>query len=160
MRKPIDGCSVYEVSDCGQVRNAYTDHVLVPQANKCGVPYLCVSMRADNGRRVRRSIHRLVAAAFCLRRPGCEIVRHLNSDHIDNRAENLAWGTASENVRDSQRNKGVPRGWRYKRMSPLEARAIVALGSLGASVHLISTAFGRDQKSVRMQIKRQKSIAA
>jgi len=46
-------------------------------------------------------LHTLVCAAFRGPRPAKAVVRHLNGDPTDDRAENLDWGTQSENIRDS-----------------------------------------------------------
>lgn len=62
--------------------------------------YLCVRIIVD-GRRIRRKVHQLVAEAFHGARPTLEHeVRHLNGDPLDNRADNLAWGTRSDNAKD------------------------------------------------------------
>jgi len=46
-------------------------------------------------------VHRMVTEAFHGPRPTPQHqVRHLNGDRTDNRAENLAWGTAQENIDD------------------------------------------------------------
>ena len=48
--------------------------------------------------------HRLVALAFLGEPPpGKYLVRHLNGNKLDNRVENLAWGTDAENMADSVR---------------------------------------------------------
>ena len=44
----------------------------------------------------QRKVHRLVAAAFCMRWPGCNEVTHKNGNVSDNRASNLAWMTRTE----------------------------------------------------------------
>lgn len=47
-------------------------------------------------------VHRLVCETFHGPAPTPDHeVRHLNGDRHDNRAENLCWGTASENARDT-----------------------------------------------------------
>lgn len=52
----------------------------------------------------RCSLHRLLLSVFVrLPRPS-EVGRHLNDDRLDNRLENLAWGTRSDNARDAKRN--------------------------------------------------------
>lgn len=53
------------------------------------------------GRQKRFYVHRLVAEAFHGAIPQGFVVRHLNGDPTDNRAENLAIGTQSENSFDS-----------------------------------------------------------
>jgi hypothetical protein len=47
-------------------------------------------------------VHRLIAAAFHGPQPVSFLeIRHLNGDPTDNRPENLAWGTRSENQQDA-----------------------------------------------------------
>ena len=49
-------------------------------------------------------VHRLVAMAFHGPPPfEGAVVRHLNGNKLDNRVENLAWGTQAENVQDMLR---------------------------------------------------------
>jgi len=50
-------------------------------------------------------VHTLVCEAFHGPRPAPDWdVRHLNGDKLDNRPENLAWGTHAENLRDKKRH--------------------------------------------------------
>lgn len=51
----------------------------------------------------RPYVHQLVAEVFIGPCPDGQEVRHLNGDPADNRVENLAYGTRSENLRDSVR---------------------------------------------------------
>lgn len=62
--------------------------------------YLRVRLRRD-GRRYWRRVNVLVCEAFTGPRPfeGAQC-RHLDGDRRNNRAENLAWGTAMENTLD------------------------------------------------------------
>ena len=49
-------------------------------------------------------VQKLVLDAFVGPRPAGAVARHLNDIGIDNRLVNLAWGTASENMRDCATN--------------------------------------------------------
>ena len=56
-------------------------------------------------------VHRLVALAFLgAPQDGQTLVRHLNGDGVDNRADNLAWGGPKENSEDARRHGTLPQG--------------------------------------------------
>lgn len=60
-----------------------------------------------NGVETSRAVHVLVCEAFHGPQPADKpLVRHLNDQSLDNRAENLAWGTSAENIADAFRNGG------------------------------------------------------
>lgn len=48
--------------------------------------------------------HQMVIAAFIGPRPEGLVVRHLNGDQVDNRLENLAYGTAVDNMQDMRKH--------------------------------------------------------
>lgn len=58
------------------------------------------------------AVHRLVAESFHGPRPDGAVVRHLNGDSVDNRAENLQYGTVSENARDCVQHGTHPKASR------------------------------------------------
>jgi len=62
-------------------------------------------------RKVRHSVHRLVALAWCEGYFEGAVVDHLNGVRSDNRAENLEWVTYSENSR---------RGFQMGRVNPFQ----------------------------------------
>lgn len=99
----------YQVSDQGRVRTVdrailgrdgreglHRGRVLKPQRLKNGYleVYLC-----DGKSRKHRTVHSLVAQMFLGSRPERMDVMHINGDRSDNRVENLAYGTRSENLR-------------------------------------------------------------
>jgi hypothetical protein len=63
--------------------------------------YLKVDLNDLSGNRSSQQVHRLVARAFLGEPLEGQMVRHLNGLGTDNRLENLAWGTASENTYDA-----------------------------------------------------------
>jgi hypothetical protein len=70
--------------------------------------YLKVTLHRGSGKRKFSRpvpVHRLIAVAF-VGEPECDDlqVRHLNGNATDNRASNLAWGTAKENYDDAVRH--------------------------------------------------------
>lgn len=104
----------YQASDQGRVRSidrvlvqptrwggtaarALRGQVLAPWTDPDG--YLHVPLRGQ-----RRAVHTLVAAAFLGPRPEDMQVRHLDGDPSNNRPENLAYGTGSDNCLDMVRH--------------------------------------------------------
>lgn len=104
--KPVVGYEgLYEVSDHGGVRS-------MPRKGTAGglvsvVPnekgYLTVGL-FGHGKRVHRSVHRLMAEAFLGPCPDGMQVRHLDGNNTHNVLPNLKWGTASENAYDRVRH--------------------------------------------------------
>lgn len=103
----------YEVSDSGnvrrkaRVRGGYrsdrpartVDPVELKPAVTRGYNRVC--LYTPHGDKVSMFIHVLVCEAFHGERPNSSHqVRHLDGDNFNNRAENLCWGTASENQQD------------------------------------------------------------
>lgn len=112
--KPVLGYEdLYEVSDLGRVRSLDRSFVNARGENRTysgkvlqssvGNRYHQVTLSMSGTRRSHH-VHRLVLEAF--RGPCTEdqVARHLNDDPSDNRLENLAWGSHSENGFDAVRN--------------------------------------------------------
>ena len=72
---------------------------------ECGAGYRAISYPIGNGRYGRLYIHRAVCELFNGAAPdGMPVVRHLDCNMNNNRASNLAWGTAQDNAEDANRN--------------------------------------------------------
>lgn len=91
----------WEVSDRGEVRTVEGHKPLVGYLTWHG--YRKLALRKD-GIRHRFYLHDLVLSAFDRERSPGEICRHLDDVKLNNRLENLRWGTPSENQRDAVRN--------------------------------------------------------
>lgn len=88
--------TVKQLSRCGnQAIHHYKGRTLKLSHDKDG--YLAVTFKV-NGKQAPMKVHRLVASAFCYKPDGCDVVDHINSNRGDNRAENLRWCTAKQNV--------------------------------------------------------------
>lgn len=126
---------LYQVSSLGQVRSLsrlirsrgtgvrqIPGRVLKPGDNR---GYLGVVLD-DASRRVRKSIHRLVAIAF-LGNPPSERsqVNHKNGVKSDNTVGNLEWVSPSENEAHAVRNGLKARGERH-------ARAVLTIATVAA----------------------------
>jgi len=105
--KPIQDFPNYEVSDEGQIRyRGGWQHragsaswrrppaIVAQHPDKDG--YLKVTFLKD-GRRQKRSAHRIVALAFIPNRYRKPEVNHLDGDKTNNTARNLEWSTCKEN---------------------------------------------------------------
>lgn len=127
-----EGC--YQVSNLGQVKSLprvttrgersgklisqrIGGRVLKPSVNTRG--YLSVVLRVD-GKSITHEVHTLVALAFLGPRPGAGVqVRHLDGERLNCKAENLCYGSRSENQLDLYQY----RGWHH-RLSEADAQEI------------------------------------
>lgn len=109
--RPVRGfVGLYEVSNLGRVRSIsryvkfgrgekLIEGRILAQSMSAGYPAVCL---CDGPYQSKRNIHRLVAEAFV---PGeGEVVRHLDGDQMNSRAENLAWGSHKDNEADKVRH--------------------------------------------------------
>ena len=103
--RPVHGFEgIYSVSNRGSVRRdlqspgATAGRILRNGVQKSGHQHVTLSYRG-----VARIylVHRLVLEAFVRPAAPWEEGRHLNGDPSDNRLENLAWGSSSDNKKDS-----------------------------------------------------------
>lgn len=94
--RPVPGFEgLYEASNLGRIRSPRV--ILKQRLNNMGYPVVELS---KDGRSRESLVHRQVIKAFFGEpQPGMEC-RHLNGVPTDNRIENLAWGTHSENSID------------------------------------------------------------
>lgn len=108
--RTIAGFPKYEASNHGRVRRG--ERLLVPVMSESGYPRVMLS----NGS-VRRYVQlgAAVLLAFVGPKPSPEMhASHLNDDRFDNRPENLAWETPSENLARMTANGHRARGRRVK----------------------------------------------
>lgn len=98
--KPIPGQPKYLVHADGLVWSVRAGRTIIG-TSASGMRYRAIQF--PDGK--REYIHRLICAAFHGPQPSQDHeVRHLNGDHLDNRAANLAWGTKHENEADRKRH--------------------------------------------------------
>lgn len=110
--RPVRGYEgYYEVSDQGRVRGLErTTNPYAPRVLRARI--MRPTVRKDNGRlevhlnregrSATRRVHTLVVEAFSGPKPfPGAVARHMNGIGTDNRAENLRWGTSSENNLDT-----------------------------------------------------------
>ncbi|MDO8391036.1 MAG: HNH endonuclease [Actinomycetota bacterium] len=99
---PVSTWPGVHASPDGRVRGP-SGKQLEPYVSRTGHRYFLI-------RRKKLWLHHAVLLAFVGPRPEGGIGRHLNDDPADNRVENLAWGTLSDNAQDALRNGGRATG--------------------------------------------------
>lgn len=132
----------YEISDMGNVRSV--DRVIkkvrrgsITRKQMPIEPYLHPNGYNKiglnrGGRKITRWVHRLACWAFHGPPPSPEHeVRHLNGNPLDNRPENLAWGTSLENSQDIERHGNRRKGESHAqaKITETSAHLIIALHS-------------------------------
>ena len=122
-----------DVKDCYWISNSDEDKIINRnngKIKKIGFDprgYPTVRLMTINGKVKTYRIHILKTKAF-IYRPNplsANVVRHLNDVKIDNRLENLAWGTQSDNVYDCVRNRHYNYGGAIKGLAKSHAKAVV-----------------------------------
>lgn len=95
----------YKISSLGNIRSFYYDTNLGKRLrflqNNRG--YLCVNLY-KNGKSKKLQIHKLVLEAFVALCPQGMECRHLDGNSINNKLDNLKWGTRAENTLDSMKH--------------------------------------------------------
>lgn len=118
--KTISGFENYEVSNLGRVRNKKKLNILKPTVV---MPrgYLKVVL-SRSGKGSGKLIHRLVALEFIGPCEAGKQCAHLNGKAADNRLENLAWVTQSENEMHKYAHGTMPSGSKHWNSKLTEAQ--------------------------------------
>ena len=102
MIKEIPGYSKQYATDDGRIFSCRNGVMQEKPQRKDTKGYLRVNLRTDDypAKTKAVNVHTLVLLTFVGERPeGCEC-RHLNGNCLDNRLDNLSWGTHAENMND------------------------------------------------------------
>ena len=108
---PVAGWPGYFISDQGNVQGS-RGRLLKPCLSRTrpgGVSYLKVTLKV-NGKQITPRIHELVLWHFVGPKPNGLEARHRNGNNLDNRLENLCWGTSLENNLDRIEHGTMPYG--------------------------------------------------
>jgi hypothetical protein len=158
---PVDGFPGYYVTRDGHAwsTNAWRGSFLRRLAtfpDKDGYPR--VRLIAPDGSRVQRRVHRLVAAAFLPAPPAtrCE-VRHLDGVPSHCAADNLAWGTGTQNADDRERHGRTYSGERHHsaRLNAEKVRAIRREHEAGVSTAALASEHGVSMEAIRQVVMRE-----
>lgn len=120
---------IYQVSNHGRVRSldrkvdimyagvvpmtkTYKGQILKPYLRGNSTRYECVNLRTRETGKNTCSVHRLVLKAFVGEPPSGFVCCHNDGNPLNNRLDNLRWGTPSENMQDMVRhgNAGMAKG--------------------------------------------------
>lgn len=153
--REIPGFPNYEASSAGEIRSKervvqysdgrkrlYKPTVLSPTMSS---GYKSVNLRNETGL-YSKKVHFLVASAFLGQRPVGLDVRHKNGDRLDNRADNLEYGTRSENNLDGYRIRGYVT--KLQKLSPSAAVEIVMKRNAGASQRSLAKEYGVSKSAI------------
>ena len=98
-------------------------------------------------------VHKLVLETFIGPRPEGFVCRHLNGNALDNRLENLCWGTPKENAQDSIRH-GTAVCLRHgeqsvaAKLTNADIKTIRELYSIGSLQSELAERFGVSQRHI------------
>lgn len=145
----------YEVSSLGRVQSLSRQtrrhyiHGRVLKPGRHGKGYMNVVLSID-GVRAQRLVHQLVLGAFVGPPEPDQEIRHLNGDRADNRRENLAWGTSSENEADKVLHGTSSRGSgnAAAKLEEEQVREIRRRNASGESQRALAREFGINQPQV------------
>jgi len=93
--KRIDEFPDYGAMPDGEIVNLNTGYTLKGKIGNAG--YREVTL-VSGEKHFTRSVHRLIADAFCQKHDDSDEVNHINGNKLDNRAENLEWVTHGDNM--------------------------------------------------------------
>jgi hypothetical protein len=117
--------------------------------------YLQVNIKADRSYGAR-PLHLLIATAFHGPCPPGMQCRHMDGNKLNSRADNLAWGTPSENNRDKIAHGTDPVGERHgcAKMTDEKVREIRKLRSQGLRLKQIGEMFGVRESTISLIVNR------
>lgn len=99
--RPVPGSLIHYVSSDGRLYSERLRRELRPCVLGNGYAYVCLR----NGK--PSTVHSLVLGAFIGPRPTGMETRHLDGNKLNNKIENLAYGTSAENSADIKRHGHV-----------------------------------------------------
>ena len=150
----VPGFTGYEVSEIGEFRSFRSRsfrRTLKPRTHNTHIsPHGYVYVKIANPQRVSqtRQIHRLVLEAFVGPCPEGHEGCHRDGDKLNNRLDNLYWGTRHENCMDTARhgrNKNA-------RLTPEQITEVMQLRREGWPGRKLAAKFGVNRTSIRSLI--------
>lgn len=132
--KDIEGYeNLYQVSNLGRVRvlthkswNGYKYWMkpgkILKQTLQTNKKYLFVTLSDGHNHSRKFRTHRLVAKAFVPNPKGLNQVNHLDEDSLNNKANNLEWISAKQNINYGHHKEKQLKTWYSKQENAIKAR--------------------------------------
>ena len=146
--RPIPGCEGFYATRDGKILSFRTATIREISARpRKGYLHVNVPYGTDRASRRNEPVHKLVLMAWHGPKPFPEAqCRHLNGNSLDNRPENLVWGTCKENAADKVRHRTATwllTGERSNsaKLSNVAVAEIRRRGALGDDFHTLAREF-------------------
>lgn len=97
--KNIPGYPGFQLSKEGKIRRIFKQNIQTTKDGK----YQRVRVKRKDGTIEKKNLHRLMCLTFKGKPKKGQVAMHLDNDGLNNREENLKWGTQSENVKQAYR---------------------------------------------------------
>lgn len=143
---PIPGFDGYQASSLGSVRNAKTGSVLKQRDHCHG--YARLVTLTDGGKRIVKTVHRLVGRAFFGELPTGFETCHIDSDFRNNAASNLRYGSKASNEADKRIAGTNPVGERNGR-AKLNAKQVAEIRNSGSDISQLAEKYRVSPVTIR-----------
>ncbi len=118
----IDGVDTgWKVSNMGRLMNTKGSITI----GNMGREYYAIGIKGKT-----KTVHRVVAEAFCEKREGCYSVNHIDHDKLNNKSDNLEWVTHAEYMQKAHAFKKFKKP---RRTTMAEINTILQLKSQGVN---------------------------
>jgi hypothetical protein len=158
LMRPVVGASRYFVTKDGEIYSSMgrTLRRLSPtKSGGRGGVYPMLSISGDDGRIRRRYVHRIVLESWCRPPESGEECRHLDGNPLNNRLDNLAWGTSQENTNDKFLHGTQPKGEACHscKLMDSDVARIRNMLAAGLSKRRVAKDFGVTEGAIRYAIR-------
>lgn len=144
MKENIPGYPGYHITKDGKVYSNKLGGWLLKSAfntrphngRNCGYEYVVLNVK---GKQIAIGVHRLVAMVYIPNPNKLPIVMHLDNNRLNNRVDNLVWGTHKINM---QQMSVEGRGTRKYRFTKRQYRRLVRLRNKGWTLQRLGDYFG------------------
>lgn len=153
--RDVFGFEGYQVSNLGNIRSFRDRHGGLKKEpsplrldSASGQPRVTLCVQA---KKKRVSLAHLILEVFGKPKPPGSVVRHLDGNVLNNRLDNLTWGTQRENIQDNIRLGVWPHGESNgtSKLKEGDVREIRSLLTQGLSRHKIANLFNVSRRTVQ-----------